>query len=557
MDKNIVCRLIRLWDFILPKASRETKKVGGGLTARKGSISATNHQWDEGPPTDGSLLYWREKMFNKKMVSICIICLLFLGACNNGEKVNTVIKNPNNETNNNQTEVKEEKGNEQVNEEKHENDPGIETSSESESVSKINSLEQMKEQKSGSLVQDATPQFEVENSAIEPLNSNQIKAMIEELEKLTNETADATEIYNKIVQLLRSPNYKEIINKAENFEPRFDKPFMPSVSEEDNNDVQSNRGKAIILLDAKSSMLLSQDGQLTLETIKNSITRFAKIIGQNNEVSLIVYGHKNNNSETDHVQACNAVEEMYPMGAFDEEQFKQSLRTIEGNGESPLSQALKKAEEISGEEDEEVSIYVISNGAETCNGDPVKEIKTFMSKNVDRSVHIIGLEVDEDAGDMLKELSILGKGSYYSVKNEEELKNIIGEKWLKNYIDLALAHTKAPGPWEILDEYNRFDEDLNQIREVIKTEKSRYDQAVQILSLEKFVDQSIVDQVSELIIEEYRNKLDIISEFRTNKLEEIDQEAKDIRDQVEEWKEQMQQLENLAFAQPNSEHQVF
>ncbi|WP_068672558.1 hypothetical protein [Oceanobacillus sp. Castelsardo] len=486
-------------------------------------------------------------MFNKKIVSICLICLLFLGACNSEEKTTSVSKNPSNE--NNQTEVKEEKSNEQIDEEKdNKNNLDVEIFSESEPVSSVDSLEQMKNQKPGLLVKDTSFQFEVGSPANEPLHSKQIKAIIQELETLTNETEDSSEIYNRIVQLLGYPNYKKIIEKAENFEPRFDEPFMPTVSMKDNNDIQSNHGKAIILLDAKSSMLLSQDGQSTLEIIKDSINRFVKIVGQSNEVSLIVYGYKNNNSESDAALACNAVEEMYPMGTFDEEQFKESLRTIEGNGESPLARAIQKAEEVSGDEDEHVSIYVISNGAETCDGDPVKEIEKFMSKKVDRAVHFIGLEVDENTEDMLKELSILGKGTYYSAKNEGELKSIIGEKWLKNYIDLALTHTKAPGPWEILDEYNRFDEDLNRIREVIKTEKSRYDQAVQILRLEKLVDPSIIEQVSELIIEEYRNKLDVISEFRANKLEEIDQEAKDIRDQVEEWKEQMRQQENLAFA---------
>jgi Ca-activated chloride channel homolog len=488
-------------------------------------------------------------MINKKIVSICLICLLFLGACNDEEeKAISVSKNPGNE-NNNQTEVKEEKSKEQINEKKeneHNLDVGI--FSESDPVSKMDSIEQMKEQKSGLLIEDTSSQYEVNNSTSEPLNSKQIKAINQELEKVVNETKDSTEIYNRIVQLLGSPNYKEIIEKAEKFEPRFDEPFMPNISMKDSDDVQSNSGKAIILLDAKSSMLLSQDGQLTLEVIKNSINRFVKIIGQSNEISLIVYGHKNKNSESDHAGACHAAEEIYSMGAFDEVQFKQSLKSIEGNGESPLAQAMQKAVEISEDEDELVSMYVISNGAETCNGDPVKEVEKFMNKNVDRAVHIIGLEVDENAEDMLKELSILGKGTYYSAKNEEELKTIIGEKWLKNYMDLALTHTKAPGPWEILDEYNRFDEDLNKIREVIKSEKSRYDQAVQILRLEKLVDPSTVDQVSELIIEEYRNKLDVISEFRTNKLEEIDQEAKDIREQVEEWKEQMIQLENLASA---------
>ncbi|WP_210434368.1 hypothetical protein, partial [Virgibacillus sp. SK37] len=80
-----------------------------------------------------------------------------------------------------------------------------------------------------------------------------------------------------------------------------------------------------------------------------------------------------------------------------------------------------------------------------------------ITKNVRTSLHIIPLQVDQHAPHILNQLSILPKASYYSLKNEQHLNNIIPDKSLKNYSDLPLPHTKPPEPSEILEEYNRCD----------------------------------------------------------------------------------------------------
>ncbi|WP_156290526.1 vWA domain-containing protein [Oceanobacillus salinisoli] len=483
-------------------------------------------------------------MFNQRLAIIFFIFILFLAACSS-EETTSITVDPDNE-NNDQSEMKNEDGTAEDEPSSDEEMVEVELDerfvSDLQTVSLIDTLDVLKAQQGGLLVKDISIDNEVENTTSDPLSSEQIIEMMHELDSLIGHTQDPYEIYSGIVYLLGSPNYQEAIEKAENFVPDFEEPYLPNPGIDDKDEIStSNTGKAIILLDASSSMLLSVDGRIKLDIAKDAVKQLGEVIGRENEISVVVYGHKGSESESDKELSCNGIEEIYPMGDYNKEEFEQSLTTFESKGYTPLAGAIQRASEISMDSSEAVAVYIVSGGVDTCDGDPAQEAEAFINEDKDRTVNIIGFDVDKDAEEQLKQVSVGGNGTYYPADNAEELKSTIEEKWLPTYIDIAWAQTQAPGPWEVLDEYNRFDVDLNQIREIIKTEKSRYDQAVQIMRVEGLADQQIIEQVSDLVIEEYRNKLDIISEFRSEKLAEIDQVAEDIRHRVEEWKEEMSQ----------------
>ncbi|WP_158591716.1 vWA domain-containing protein [Oceanobacillus halophilus] len=420
--------------------------------------------------------------------------------------------------------------------------PDIKYLSDLETISLIDSREELKSQKGGLLVDGISIEDEVEDTNNKPLGSAQIIEIKEELENLTEHIQDPKELYKGIVYLLGSPNYKETIEKAESFKPEFEKPDLPESGASKGEISKSDNEKAIILLDASSSMLLSVDGQVKMDIAKRAVKEFGESIGADNDISLIVYGHKGSESEIDKDLSCNGIEVVYPMNSYNKAAFEQSLTTFESKGYTPLAGAIKKANEMAIDYSGPVTVYIVSDGVETCDGDPVIEAENFSSNMEEQQINVIGFDVDEEIENELKQISQAGNGSYYSADNAEELDTTIEKEWLPSYIDLAWAHTKAPGPWEILDEYDRFDVDLNKIREIIKIEKSRYDQAVQIIRVEQLTDPEVMDELSDIIIDEYRMKLDLMSELRSEKLEVIDQEAEEIRDMVDEWKEEMRQI---------------
>lgn len=104
--------------------------------------------------------------------------------------------------------------------------------------------------------------------------------------------------------------------------------------------------------------------------------------------------------------------------------------------------------------DADTTIYIVSDGAETCEGNPVKEAKAFASENSEYKVNIIGFDVDSKSEDQLKKVAEAGNGKYFSANNPNDLSKTIETQWLPSAGDLAWSFTKAPGPWEILAEQN-------------------------------------------------------------------------------------------------------
>ncbi|MBP1968313.1 Ca-activated chloride channel family protein [Virgibacillus natechei] len=408
------------------------------------------------------------------------------------------------------------------------------------SVTEIESREDMKAQQAGTLVADISLEKELEDPLDKELDPSVVKELEKELEKVIEETQDPEEINKAFVHLLGTPHYNEMIKEAEQFEPDFEEPFLPAPGKsEEEIENEPAKGKAIILLDASSSMLLSVDNEVKMDIAKDAVQRFGETIGQDNDVSLVVYGHKGSESEADKELSCNGIEEIYPMGSYDEEEFTDALSSFESKGYTPLAGAIQKAADMSSDFTEPTTVYIVSDGVETCDGDPVEEADNFVKDSENKSVNIIGFNVDQDAEDQLKQVSDAGEGEYFSADNADELKTTIEQKWLPSRIDLAWAFRKAPDGWETLAEKERFDEDLNPIKTVIDSEDSRYSEALQILNDEQLIDPEVRKEVRELRQERYRKMYDLIAELSSEKKDEIDTRADEIREEVDEWTEEM------------------
>ncbi|WP_176555786.1 vWA domain-containing protein [Virgibacillus ndiopensis] len=458
-------------------------------------------------------------MFRRVFVSVFMVLLLFITACSDDET--TEAKN--------EKDVKQPVKKEQT------------ITEELTSISLALTRGDLKGQQGGTLVTGTSLEEDLadEETEIDPATKDKL---ITELKKITEETQNPKDLQKVLVQLLGSNHYKEIIEKAENFEPDFEEPFLPD-PEKSKEEVENEpkKGKAIILLDASSSMLLKVDNQLKMDIAKKAVKRFGEAIGQENDVSLVVYGHKGSESDADKALSCTGIEEVYPMGSYKKEAFEKSLTTFKSKGWTPLAGAIKKASEMSKNYDENITVYIVSDGVETCDGDPVKEAKSFVKDNEERSVNIIGFHVDQDAENQLKKVSEAGNGDYFAANSADDLKTTIEKEWLPSYIDLAWAFTKAPDAWERLDEYDRFDVELEAIKDIIKKEKERFDQAVNIIRDEEMIESAANDELRELVSERYSKMIDEMGRFRSFKIDEIDKRSEEIHKRVEKWTERMRQ----------------
>jgi len=99
---------------------------------------------------------------------------------------------------------------------------------------------------------------------------------------------------------------------------------------------------------------------------------------------------------------------------------------IQASGRTPLADSIHEAGEVLKNIHHKTNIIIISDGVETCNGDPVAEARKLKSQyGINASIYIIGYSVDGSTEMQLKRLASAGGGSYYSAQDSVALDKII------------------------------------------------------------------------------------------------------------------------------------
>jgi Ca-activated chloride channel homolog len=397
----------------------------------------------------------------------------------------------------------------------------------------------------GSLMGDLGYEKDIEDIGfntpeLDPELKNKLPA---KLEVLAKDTTDLETIKKGLVSLLASPHYNEIIENARAYEPHFEEPFLPDPTKSAGGEGEKAASdKAIILLDASSSMLQQTDGRVKMEIAKDAVKSFAKTIGQSSEVSLVVYGHKGSDSDADKGASCSGIEDIYPMGKYEKEVFHGAVDSFDSKGWTPLAGAIQKAAEMSGSYDGNTTVYIVSDGAETCDGNPVQASKDLVAKNAESTVNIIGFEVDGATENQLKAVAEAGNGEYFKADNPEELKNTIQYEWLPSTLDLAFAFTMAPDGWDMVAEYKVAEKYPLELWTIGRKEAHRIIDAAAIMSENGWITDEQYSELRDWGFERSEAMKELHYAMSKTNREKADHTSKEIRQRVDEWAAKMKEL---------------
>lgn len=96
-------------------------------------------------------------------------------------------------------------------------------------------------------------------------------------------------------------------------------------------------------------------------------------------------------------------------------------------------------------------VYVVSDGVETCGGDPVKEAKRLGELGIEPMVKIIGFDVDDAGQQQLKKVAKASKGSYQDIQSGDDLKEYLEaekERLKREWEDWSISsQLKATEKW--------------------------------------------------------------------------------------------------------------
>lgn len=195
-----------------------------------------------------------------------------------------------------------------------------------------------------------------------------------------------------------------------------------------------------IILDSSGSMAGKINGRSKMDLAKEAINQFISTLPKDANVALRVYGHKGTGKDSDKNLSCNSNELLYSFSPYDGGKFNQVMSQFKPAGWTPLATAIMKAkEDLSNYPSESNTniIYVVSDGIETCDGNPVEAAKAIKDSNVKPIVNVIGFDLDSKGQKQLKEVAEAADGVYTNVTDQSGLqkefdKTIeIAKKWEK------------------------------------------------------------------------------------------------------------------------------
>ncbi|MCM3145962.1 VWA domain-containing protein [Brevibacillus sp. MER 51] len=270
-----------------------------------------------------------------------------------------------------------------------------------------------------------------------------------ELDKLPA-TLTSEQYLEELLKLL-GEDYRPFVLTFANFDSSVDVHLQRPTEEITLPDTQKTH--FALLIDASGSMKGKVGKKTKMEAAREAIDQFASVLPKNATISLRVYGHKGSGSEQDKALSCASTETFYSETGYQKESFQQALGKVQPAGWTPIAKALQAVQEDIPAGTNETFVYVVSDGIETCGGNPVEAAKALNQSSIKTVVNIIGFDVDNEGQRMLKQVADAGAGTYITVQDEEALKkHLRGEydklkqawyAWKENAKEDALSQKEA------------------------------------------------------------------------------------------------------------------
>lgn len=366
---------------------------------------------------------------------------------------------------------------------------------------------------------------------IRQMTDQQKEELQEELEAAP-EGMSGEEAYSFAVSLVAA----DIEEAAEKFEAIDPVITMDSSTPEDSIKLpEEETVNVAILLDASGSMAGHVAGGEKMDLAKKAVQNYAADLPEGSNVMLRIYGHEGTGTNADKEMSCTSNEVVYELGAYDEQAFSKSLDQFAPAGWTPLAGAIEAAEEdLKEQEGENVRnvVYVVSDGIETCDGDPVSAAASLTGSGIQAEVNIIGFDVDNEGQAQLEAVAKAGNGQYKSVYSESDLNHYLEQEHSRLYWEwLAWGNDRY---LEILQQSNNIAGDLLRYNNEIYGKSLAENNKMQSLQYKlkeygKFKDEEAADQYNKLATTRHET---LTQYFRQEK-ERKDAIRKDIYEQLE------------------------
>ena len=173
-------------------------------------------------------------------------------------------------------------------------------------------------------------------------------------------------------------------------------------------------GRTIIVLDGSGSMWGQIDGKPKLEIAREALAEVLKTIPADTELGLIAYGHRSKGS-------CDDIETLVAPATGTAPAIAAAADKMQFLGKTPLTDAVRRAAAELHSTEEKATVVLITDGIETCEGDPCALAQELETSGVDFTAHVVGFGLTKDEGKQVACLAEDTGGQYITADDLDSL----------------------------------------------------------------------------------------------------------------------------------------
>jgi Ca-activated chloride channel family protein len=188
--------------------------------------------------------------------------------------------------------------------------------------------------------------------------------------------------------------------------------------------------RILFLLDGSGSMLAKWENSQRMMVAKILLSKLVDSLRQysNLELALRVYGHQFDKEKNN----CTDSRLEVPFKEGNEDQIKTKLKQIVPRGNTPITYSLEQAaKDFPADKNSRNVLILITDGLESCGGDPCATSRALQKKRIFLKPFVIGIGIEKE---FVPELACMGQ--YFNAADINSFRHV-----LDNVVKIALSKT--------------------------------------------------------------------------------------------------------------------
>jgi Ca-activated chloride channel family protein len=170
----------------------------------------------------------------------------------------------------------------------------------------------------------------------------------------------------------------------------------------------------VLVLDVSGSMRGKVGGETKILGARRVLGKLIEDLPDGRPVGLFAYGHRR-------ADDCTDIEQVAPLAPLDRKALRGAIEKLQPKGKTPITGALVAAIRALDGQSAGGTVVVVTDGLETCSGDPCAAVRAARAKNSGFVLHVIGLDVSKEDVSSLECAAQAGGGLYLAAADAGEL----------------------------------------------------------------------------------------------------------------------------------------